>query len=167
MKGISLMEPFGSFCVDGIKEFETRVRKSSAALTKYRGDLLICTSMKVHSYYESWEGFGFPDETFKSTMYNLMEQNALKADGIIKGKPYEFIAPLGHIIGMVKLVGIGDMEEEHERGACVDVYDGARVMKFTNPMRLLNPIRLKGLTNGFHLGIFDIKVEKESLVFAA
>ncbi len=156
MKGISLMEPFGTLCIKGVKEYETRVARSSAALTKYRGQLLICTSKKMHPYWDSWGGKYFPDEVFKKVMYDKGSHFA--------GNPIWLPGP-GMIIGMVRLVAIGEMQKEHQEKACCQIYPDAKALKFEEPMELIKPIPLAGRTNGFHLGIFEVNIDPEELVF--
>lgn len=160
MKGISIKEPFASLICLGIKTIETRVRKSSASTTKYRGEILICTSKIVHPFYESYKGFGFPDETFKSTMLNLDFCNLeVKENRSTLKQPVKLIRDLGYAIGTAKLIDVRPMTESDQIAACCDIYPDAMSLIFTEPVLFENPFEIKGRTNGFHLGIFDVKTE--------
>ncbi len=190
MKGISCQNPFANLIAQGYKTIETRLANSSAAKTLHRGKLYICTSQKLHPQWDSikktfepdgfgyckldiwlalacqkiWEkeekNFGDPlnqwlsfREKLINPQYNLSfqmrESNAEKQS---------------YIIAEVNLFAIRDMKLDHQKDACCEIYPTAKALMMDN-IKPIYPIELKGRTNGFHLGIFDIKIRPEEIIY--
>lgn len=155
MKGISIREPYGSLITHGFKSIETRSEKSPAALTKYRGELLICLSFQLHKHYINLQKSPtkFSGNWMFDQSFDLFEQRQIGGY-----EPKNF----GHAIGLVELVDIRPLEEKDAFEACTNYFPNGSALIFENP-RVLKPFPIKGLTNGFHLGIFDVNIEPENL----
>lgn len=110
MKAISLKQPWANMVASGEKTVETR--KWS---TKYRGDLLICSSQNPK------------------------------------------IEPYGKALCIVELYKIVPMKKEHEKNACIKVYDGAYSWFLRNRRVLKKTFEVKG-----QLGIYDVRLPKNT-----
>ncbi|MBZ4283947.1 hypothetical protein LAJ55_14165, partial [Streptococcus pneumoniae] len=66
------------------------------------------------------------------------------------------------IVAMANLVAVKDMKEHHQEQACYSVFPYGKAMMLENIKRV-KPIPIKGLTNGFHLGVFEVNISKEQL----
>ena len=154
MKAISVREPYGSLITHGFKSIETRSDSSPAALTKYRGDLLICTSLQLHEHYIKLKqsGGAYCGNWVFQTSFDLFQNRQIG----------EYKPKLGFAIGLVELSEIRPLEEKDAFYACTDYFPNGSALVLKNP-RVLNPFPIKGLTNGFHLGIFDVNINPNQL----
>lgn len=120
--GVSLKQPWADLVMLGYKTLETRVWG-----TKYRGDLLICSSSSKESMFsiQHWDDV----------------QNRYAAAGIHPDAR-------GMALGIVHLDGIEKMKKEHEKAACIDLYPRAKIWKLSN-VRHINPFPISG-----SLGVF-------------
>lgn len=118
-----------------VKSIETRTWQ-----TPHRGDILICTAMKMY------QGFDNPEA--------MEKLHALAAH---QGKP-EYSPNYGMAIGVAELYNITPMTGDHTADACIEVYPKAYAWMMRN-MRLIKPFPVKG-----HLMVFDVELP-EPLTF--
>lgn len=147
------MEPFATMVALGIKTIETRVQKSPVARTKHRGELLICSSKKFHPLYIQWQQGKCTDPFFMEGMKQLKRKMGFMIS--INNRDYLGLT-LDKVVGRVELTEIRPMTSDDQKEACVQIYPEAVSMVLKNPE--LYSHDLKGLTNGFHLGVFDINL---------
>lgn len=123
MKALSVKNPFAGLIAHKLKPIETRTWD-----TKYRGDLLICSSK-----------IGIPESHLDRVAYRAIKEN--------KGN---FEESDGYALCVVNLSKIITMMGIHERMACCELYPGAYSW-FLDNVRLIKPFQVKG-----QLGIFEV-----------
>ncbi len=125
MKGLSIKQPWLYLICEGVKTIETRVWE-----TKYRGDLLLCSS-KIPTVMD-YKFFEY---------YNIDKNSKYLQDGFA--------------LAVVRLNNITKMCKNDTKLACCDLYD-AYSWHFDN-LRLIEPFPIKG---GLKLFNIDSDIEK-------
>lgn len=126
MKGLSIKQPWLYLISKGIKKIETRVWN-----TKYRGDILLCSSkipMVIdYSFYQ---------------YYNIDKTDTLIKDG--------YALAVGELYDVTKMV------KSDEKLACCDLYDSYS-WHFKN-IRLIEPFQVKGGLKLFNVDMYKDKI---------
>lgn len=128
MKALSVKQPFAGLIAAGIKTLETRTW-----YTSYRGPLLICASLRAHSLFQSYD--------YRTGILKLDNYSAPHRYKI----PLPLFEPSGVALCVVDLIDIVrfDRNEEMEKAACCDYYEGAWAWQLANP-RLVKQVPVKG-----------------------
>lgn len=168
MKAISLRNPFASLITLGYKTIETRTESSPVAKIMTRGDILLCTSAKPH---QQW------DFIKQHYLYNM---DAVPIDPYMKIATDKLWEQSNHswitfsqllilpkepsIVAVVRIVDVVKMTIEHQKAGCFSLFPGAKSVILDN-VRPIIPVPLQGLTNGFHLGPFEVNINQSQLTF--
>jgi hypothetical protein len=167
MKGVSLKNPFANLIAMGYKSIETRTATSAVAKTKHRGTVLICTSGSPH---EQWEWI---------KQHYLFSMEYIPLDPFLKIATDKLWEECNHewqrfseklmlpmmdpsIVAIANLYTVRDMKAENQEAACFSLFPYAKAMALTDVKRV-KPVPIKGLTNGFHLGVFDVHIDRSEL----
>ncbi len=126
MKALSIRQPWAGMIAAGIKTIETRNWK-----TDYRGDLLICASVK------------YDDQLYKH--FESLNWNNFK-----DGKFQKLCKIRGRAIAVVNLSDCRKMDPWDEDAAKCDWFKDAYAWVLTN-IRLIKPFAVKG-----QLSLFDV-----------
>jgi hypothetical protein len=118
MKALSLKQPWANLVAEGFKTIETRKWN-----TKYRGDLLICSSKA----FDAWN-------SRLTIEYGISD------------------APYGMALCVVDLYDCKPMTEEDIEKACCSVYPKAHSF-FLRNIRPIRPFPVKGQLNIFNLDV--------------
>ncbi len=137
MKCISLKQPFASLIADGHKTIETRSWQ-----TKYRGELLICSSLTAYKNYQS-----------AALIPEIISRELIRLYDLI-GEYFPPVNPLGCAVCIVNLFHVRKMKIEDEMKACV--YHGDFFAWFLKDIRKVKPFSIKG-----SMKIFDIDCENK------
>ncbi len=116
MKAMSVLQPFAGLIGIGNKTLETRTRQ-----IHYRGDLLICSSAKLHSAYLLACDEDRLAEKFWSDQVKFLPAG-----------PSRDMYGLGQMLCVVEVVGCHAMTEADEPAAWCRVYPGAYCWEFAN-----------------------------------
>lgn len=130
IRALSWRQPYASMMLNG-KRFETRNWN-----TKYRGYVLICSSMKPYNLHDISKFSGW-------AQFNRV-RNALQIDGIGYG---EHNLPLAHAIAVGRLIDSRPMMREDVPQAYVD-YNPALFVHEYEDVTLIKPFFWKG-SQGF------------------
>lgn len=129
MKAISLIQPWGTLILDGIKTIETRMWS-----TKHRGDLLICAGQKFQN--------DLPDDV--ATILNRV----FKANNYTP--KHQLAHPKGVMLCVVNLVDVRDMTGDDGYGACYTCDEGRKAWIIEN-VRPVKQVPIKG-----KLSLFEV-----------
>ncbi|MCH7641277.1 ASCH domain-containing protein [Patescibacteria group bacterium] len=95
----------------------------------------------------------------KKTIETRKWATKYRGDLIICSSKMPKIKPYGCAICIVELYDVGPMKKEHEKGACIKVYEGAQSW-FLRNLRKIDPVfPVKG-----QLGIYDLEIPDGALV---
>lgn len=168
MIGVSLKNPFANLIALQYKSIETRTAASPVAKMKHRGEILICTSASEH---EQWNYI--KQHYLFSMQYVPIDSYMKKATDILWEQcNHEWskfsqllLMPIKQpsIVAIAEVYAITDMIAEHQDAACYSVFNKGKSMMLRN-IRKVSPVPLKGLTNGFHLGPFEVNIHKHQLI---
>lgn len=118
MKALSLKQPWANLICEGFKTIETRKWN-----TKYRGDLLICSSKS----FDAWNS-------------RLLVEYGISD------------APYGMALCVVELYDCKPMTEDDIEAACCDEYPSAHSF-FLRNIRPIKPLPVKGQLNIFNVDV--------------
>lgn len=135
---------------------------------KHRGEILICTSAGPH---EQWEHI---KQHYLFSMQHVPIDPYMKkaTDKLWKECNHEWtkfsqvlMMPVKQpsIVAIAEVYAIMDMLPEHQETACYSIFPRGKSMMLRNIQRV-SPVAIKGLTNGFHLGPFEININKHQLI---
>lgn len=135
MKALSLKQPWANAIAKGFKTIETRTWETS-----FRGDLLICSSLKPDFSLKIFPKKNHPQKGIwcKDVSGGFWNFNL---DGY-----YQF----GKAICIVELFHIEKMKREHKKEALCDVYDRAFAWHLRN-IRPITPFDVKGMLRLFNV----------------
>jgi hypothetical protein len=143
MKALSVRQPFAMFIANRKKTLEIKPHK-----TNYRGELLICSSKKIHDgncMVENNGNFGLANCEFYYSMLTIHHTQPS--------------AETGKAIAIVNLVDCRKMEdtEADKLAARHDFVEGAYVWVFENAERI-TPFSVRG-----KLGMFEVDYKPQNL----
>lgn len=137
MKAISVLQPFAGLIGMDHKPLESRSRRLN-----FRGDILICSSAKVHQGYLLQGDDDIRAEKFlKDQIKNLQDFQDFEV--------LEFYG-LGKMICVVQVVGCRPMTVADEQKTWCRLYPGAYVWEFTN----IRPVEQVAVTG--HRGFYEV-----------
>ena len=132
MKALSIRQPFAHMLEHGRKTIEVRSKP-----TKYRGEILICASLKIHDGQIRWQ---------ESSTGLYIVQNAKEY-----AKEY-FISNRGVALAVADLHDCTEFEKEHEDRAMIPFIANHYAWHFKN-VEQITPYPVKG-----QLGIYNIDI---------
>jgi hypothetical protein len=168
MKATSLQNPFANIIAQGYKTIETRTARSAVAKTLYRGEMLICSSGRPHQQWEYIKQhymYSMADVPLDPFLKLVTDKIWKECHQSVQAFQNRLMIPMKEpsIVAIVELVAVKDMTAEDQVPACYSLFPEAKALMLEN-VKQVEPIAIKGLTNGFHLGVFEVNIDKSKLI---